>query len=181
MIDEKRPWLPYVAPFAVYMVFLLLQSRLPESTLTWMYPVRAVAVLATLIYFWRYYEELKWNFSPLAVAVGLVAIVIWIGIEPFYPKLSKVEPFDPTTISPEAWKWTFIGFRVFGAVVVVAFMEEIFWRGFLIRWIINEDFKKVPMGTFGWQSFAFTVVLFGLEHNDWLAGLICGALYNWLY
>jgi CAAX prenyl protease-like protein len=23
-------------------------------------------------------------------------------------------------------------------------------------------------------------VLFGVEHNTWLAGLICGALYNWL-
>jgi CAAX prenyl protease-like protein len=26
-----------------------------------------------------------------------------------------------------------------------------------------------------------TTVLFGVEHNQWLAGAIAGAAYNWLY
>jgi CAAX prenyl protease-like protein len=89
-------------------------------------------------------------------------------------------PFDPTTISPVAGRWTFIVFRVIGAVLVVPVMEELFWRAFLIRWVEAENFKSVPVGTFGWRSFAITVALFGLEHDQWLAGLICGALYNWL-
>jgi CAAX prenyl protease-like protein len=90
-------------------------------------------------------------------------------------------PFDPTSIKPEAWQYVFIGVRVFGAVVVVAFMEEIFWRGFLIRWIDGKDFKRVPIGVCSWKSFGITVVLFGFEHEQWLAGMVCGALYNWLY
>jgi hypothetical protein len=68
-----------------------------------------------------------------------------------------------------------------GAVVVVPLMEDLFWRAFLIRWLVNEDFKGVAVGTFTWLSFAVTVALFGAEHSEWLAGLICGALYNWLY
>jgi CAAX prenyl protease-like protein len=90
-------------------------------------------------------------------------------------------PFDPTSIKPLAWQYVFIGVRVFGAVVVVAFMEEIFWRGFLIRWIDSNDFKRVPIGVCSWKAFGITVVLFGLEHEQWLAGMVCGALYNWLY
>ena len=39
---------------------------------------------------------------------------------------------------------------------------------------------EVPVGVFTWYSFAITVGLFGTEHREWLAGLICGALYNWL-
>ena len=117
----------------------------------------------------------------LAILVGLVAIVIWIGIDRYYPKFGKAVPFDPTTIPSVAQRNIFLAFRVFGAVIVVPMMEELFWRAFLIRWLVNENFKSVAIGTFTWMSFAVTVALFGGEHYQWLAGLICGALYNWLY
>jgi hypothetical protein len=154
------------------MAFLAVETR---ENLAWMYPVKVCVVAGALWFFRRHYEELRPNFSWLALAVGVVAIAIWIGIDRFYPKFVKVEPFDPTG------RWVFIAFRVFGAVAVVPLMEELFWRAFLIRWLVKEDFKSVPVGTFTWLSFAVTVALFGAEHVQWLAGLICGALYNWLY
>jgi CAAX prenyl protease-like protein len=169
---KSKPWLPYVAPIAIYMAFLLVQS---PNNLLWIYPVKTIAVSVVLWFFRKHYTELRLNFSFLAIAVGLVAIAIWIALDPFYPKLSSGPPFDATG------QWVFIAFRGGGAVVVVPLMEELFWRAFLIRWLVNEDFKSVPVGTFTWASFAITVVLFGAEHNEWLAGLICGALYNWLY
>jgi CAAX prenyl protease-like protein len=189
----------------IYMAFLLVQS---DANLLWMYPAKTLAVAAALIYFRKQYVELRspmWGKEPTpnpsgggerttasgtlalqswgwAIFVGLVAIVIWIGIDPLYPKMGKaVVPFDPTTIQSVAQRNIFILFRVFGAVIVVPVMEELFWRAFLIRWLVNEDFKGVAIGTFTWMSFAVTVALFGGEHYQWLAGLICGALYNWLY
>jgi CAAX prenyl protease-like protein len=199
-----KPWLPYVVPMGIYMAFLFAQS---DANLLWMYPAKTLAVVAALIYFRKQYVELR---SPmicagpvvrgqetgaqrsaasgdaacnyiLAVLIGLVAIVIWIGIDPLYPKFGKGAVFDPTTIQSMAQRNIFLAFRVFGAVIVVPVMEELFWRAFLIRWLVNEDFKSVAMGTFTWMSFAVTVALFGAEHYQWLAGLICGALYNWLY
>jgi len=192
---------PYVVPMAIYMAFLLVQSQWPEG-LVWLYPVKTVAVAAALLGFRKKYEELRvpWSSAAavgggrtvlvsysLAVVVGLVVIVVWIGADPFYPGITKLmggKPsvaFDPTSIKPVVWRYVFIGFRMFGAVVVVAVMEEIFWRGFLIRWIDRNDFKRVPMGVYSWKSFGITVVLFGLEHEQWIAGMVCGALYNWLY
>ena len=198
---KSRPWVPYVIPMAIYMAFLLVQSQWPEG-LVWLYPVKTVAVAAALFGFRKKYEELRVPRSSaaavgvrgnvlisytLAVAVGLMTIVFWIGADPFYPGMTRLTggkpsvPFDPMTIEPEAWRYAFIGFRVFGAVVVVAFMEEIFWRGFLIRWLDGKDFKSVPIGVCSWKAFGITMVLFGLEHEQWLAGMVCGALYNWLY
>ena len=187
---KSKPWLPYVLPMGVYMAFLLVQTN---ANVLWVYPVKTVAVAAVLWWFRRSYTELAvgrvtsrgagtdsaasgdaaYNIG-LAVVIGLVAIAIWIAIEPFYPKFSHAAPFDPSG------HWVFIAFRVVGGVAVVPVMEELFWRAFLIRWLVDEDFKSVPGGTFTWFSFAVTVALFGAEHNDWLAGLICGALYNWL-
>ena len=257
---NNKPWLPYVLPMGVYLAFLTVQSN---ANLAWLYPLKIIAVAATLLWFRRQYRELDGRrrlpvthpcrreqrsatsppeegiteHDPLhrrgagvgfpghsalvsdpgrrvpvlpemlaAVAIGLAAIVIWVGLDPFYLKLDQLltllerwlavlwrgqtppppptsalsGPFDPFTLASPTATWLFIGFRVFGAVVVVAFMEELFWRGFLIRWLIDEDFQKVPVGAFTWPSFAITVLMFGAEHNEWLPGLICGALYNGL-
>ena len=175
---KSKRWLPYVVPFGVYMAFLLVQSN---ANLLWLYPVKTIAVAVALWFFRKEYEELRRNFSILAVVVGLVAIAIWIGIDSFYPKFSQAMPFDPTTIGSVAQRNLFLAFRVVGAVIVVPLMEELFWRAFLIRWLINENFKSVPVGAFTWLSFAVTAGLFGAEHTEWLAGLICGVLYNGLY
>ena len=168
---KSKPWLPYVAPFAIYGLFLLVQS--PQN-LVWVYPLKTIAVAVTLVYFWRQYDELRPRLSVLGVVVGLVAIAIWIAIDPYYPKWGGADAFDPSG------KWFFIVCRVVGAVAVVPVMEELFWRAFFIRALADHDFKRVPVGTFTWPSFAITVVLFGAEHREWLAGFVCGALYNWL-
>ena len=196
---SRRPWLPYVAPMAVYMAFLLAQSN---ANLIGLYPVKIFAVAGTLWLFRKHYTELQPGFSWIAVGIGLVAIVVWIAGDSFYPKVDELmfrsenwlsqlmhspppktvalPVFDPTLIQPALDRWLFIVGRVAGAVLVVPVMEELFWRAFLIRWLDNEDFRAVPVGVFSWRAFAITVALFGAEHNQWLAGLICGALYNWL-
>jgi len=72
------------------------------------------------------------------------------------------------------------GIRLLGASLVVPFMEEIFWRSFIIRYIISTDFRAVPIGKFTLASFLISVVLFGVEHHFWLAGMMAGAIYNLL-
>ena len=198
---KSRPWVPYVVPMAIYMAFLVIQSHWPDG-LVWLYPLKTIVVAASLLGFRKKYEELRmppsdaamtgdWGNAfisySLAVAVGVVVIVVWIGADPFYSGVTRLMggkpsvPFDPTSIKPVEWRYVFIGFRVFGAVVVVALMEEVFWRGFLIRWLDGKDFKSVQIGICSWKAFGITVVLFSLEHEQWLAGMVCGALYNWLY
>ena len=179
-------WLPYVAPFGAYMGLLMVQTVFAVPV-TWAYPLRTIAAALLLWAFRKRYSEITFHCSPLAVVIGLLAIVIWIGIDPWYPRLSTLlggqaaASFDPHTLSSAAHRWTFIAIRVAGAVLVVPFMEELFWRGFLIRWLVNPHFQAVPVGTYTWPACWITVVLFAVEHEQWVAGLICGALYNWLY
>jgi CAAX prenyl protease-like protein len=178
--------LPYVAPFGAYMGLLMVQTSFAVPV-TWAYPLRTIAAALLLWTFRKRYSELAFHFSPLASLIGLLAIVIWIVIDPFYPSLSTIlygqmpASFDPHTLGSAMHMWTFIAIRVIGAVLVVPFMEELFWRGFLMRWLVNPHFQSVPIGTCTWQAYWITVVLFGVEHEQWVAGLICGALYNWLY
>jgi len=65
-------------------------------------------------------------------------------------------------------------------VVNVPVLEELFWRGWLMRWLVSTDFSKVPLGAFTSQSFWIVAVLFASEHGSyWDVGLAAGVLYNW--
>jgi CAAX prenyl protease-like protein len=66
------------------------------------------------------------------------------------------------------------------AVVIVPVVEELFWRAWLMRWLIDNDFEKVPLGKYAAQSFWIVAVLFASEHGSyWDVGLIAGIAYNW--
>ena len=73
-----------------------------------------------------------------------------------------------------------LGVRLLRLIVVVPLLEELFWRGFLLRYLIREDFTKVPVGEFSWLSFGVVTAGFVFEHSfaDWPAALLTGALYN---
>jgi CAAX prenyl protease-like protein len=50
----------------------------------------------------------------------------------------------------------------------------------MIRYLIEPNFRTVPIGAFTWLSFLSVAVLFGLEHNRVLVGIIAGLLYGLL-
>jgi uncharacterized protein len=81
------------------------------------------------------------------------------------------------SVNSNALAMVLIFFRMFGAVLVVPVMEEIFWRSFALRVLIDHDFKKVPVGRFTWFSFIAVSVAFGFAHHQWLPGIIAGLVY----
>jgi CAAX prenyl protease-like protein len=59
-------------------------------------------------------------------------------------------------------------------------VEELFWRGWLMRWLIAADFRSVPLGAYTAQAFWVVAVLFASEHGAyWDVGLLAGIAYNW--
>jgi CAAX prenyl protease-like protein len=52
------------------------------------------------------------------------------------------EHLGPDTLSA----WAFLAVRGLGPVVVVPIIEELFLRGFLMRYVIKEEFWQVPFG-----------------------------------
>ncbi len=86
---------------------------------------------------------------------------------------------DPFQLYPAGWAWTLFAFRAAGIALCVPVMEELFWRGFLMRWLIQDDFTAVPMGTYTPYSFWITTALFaGVHGAEWPQGLVVGLLYG---
>ena len=81
-----------------------------------------------------------------------------------------------------------LGLRFLGFAAVTPFMEELFVRSWLLRFLVvidtRGDFRNVPVGTFTWLSFLVTVTWFTFTHLSWEWGVAAatGVVYNlWLY
>jgi len=76
--------------------------------------------------------------------------------------------------------YVFLASRILGSALVVPVIEELFWRGWLMRWLIRTDFLAVPLGSYLPGAFWITAILFASEHGPyWDVGLAAGVLYNW--
>lgn len=185
-----------ILPFALFMLFIgveefarFLQRKeillIGNLALYWLYPVKVSLVGAVLICFRKHYQEIRLSdlgrpvFTAISVLAGLAVFWLWTHMDWSFGTLGTPTGFDPTAFSGLE-KVGVTAARLAGAVVIVPVMEELFWRSFLIRYIIDNDFAKIPIGTFSWPSFLITVVLFGLEHHYFLAGMMAGAVFNLL-
>ena len=191
---KNKPLWAHVLPFIVFMLFLVLDSvigtvfqdsgwRWLAQPKYWIYPLQTVVCAGLVIWFWKEYDFGSVRSWPLGVLVGLVVLGLWISpqvVLGFPPRASGFNP-DLFVDTPTIY-WLNLLARFTRMAIVVALVEEIFWRGFVMRYLINEDFKKVPFGTYAPVSFFGVAILFMLEHGmvDWPAALVTGLLYNGL-
>ena len=179
-----------VAPFVAYMAVMALTdliaaTGLPVGDLRWWYGIKIALVAALLAGFGRQYREL-WPVQrlppgdvALALVLGIVVFVAWINLADESLVFGAGTTFNPSR--GDGLDLTLIAMRLLGATVVVPLMEELFWRSFLLRWIDRRDFMAVDPAQISRLAFVMVAVLFGLEHNLWLAGILAAVVYNGLY
>src|ERR1019366_4480059 len=74
----------------------------------------------------------------------------------------------------------FMLLRSISSAILIPILEELFWRGWLMRWLIDKDFLNVPLGKYAPSAFWILALLFASEHGPfWEVGLAAGIVYNW--
>lgn len=163
----------------------------------WIYPLQTLAGGACLAFWWRQYE-LRWSTWKVGVGalMGAVGIGLWLlptqtyewwgltgepeGWKRWLGILPRRDGFDPGIFeSPAGW-WAATILRFARAVVVVALVEELLWRGFLMRYLLapDGDYWRIPFGTPAWRSYLIVTTLVVLIHSqpDWAAAAVWGTL-----
>ena len=186
---NKTKWvsLPYVAPFAVFIAFLGLQKYVPLSP-NIEFAVRDVLLAAVLVFFSRSVIQLRSVRRLETVIIGVAVFVVWVAPDVLFPTYRQHWLFQNSilgqisnTIPEEVFQSPFVLWpRIIQAVVLVPILEELFWRAWLMRWLINPAFEKVPLGAYQAVSFWIVAALFASEHGPyWDVGLVAGIAYNW--
>ncbi len=172
-----------VAPFVIFVALTACQGQLVESSRYWIYALKTI-LGAWMIWAVRpAVEEMKWKFSVEALLVGVGVFVAWVGLDSLYPKLSEAgKPWNPNVEFGEGspMAMAVIATRILGSSLIVPPIEEIFYRSFIYRYMVDQDFMKVGLSAKSWKALAITAGVFGFAHHEWLAGILCGLAYQWL-
>lgn len=183
----RWPSFPYIAPFAVFVALLALVPRLPLPALADQVG-RVVVMTVVLVLCSRQVIDLRVERWIGSVLIGLFVFVIWIAPDVLIPGYrhhwrfeNRVMGFAQTTLPPASQTQApVLLFRSIRAILIVPVVEELFWRAWLMRWIIAPDFRKIPLGTYAPAAFWLTALLFASEHGSyWDVGLAAGVIYNW--
>jgi uncharacterized protein len=199
------------AVFMVFMIVLQLVAakiewKHPEAPwwrqdpAHFIYPIQSLVTIGFIFRYWKSYVfNWSWKWSLVAIVFGTVGIGFWLlpttlydywqltgkptGILKLLGVEARKEGFDPGLFEhPAAW-WTAVLFRFLRAVVVVALVEEIFWRGFLMRFVCDweGDYWKQPFGRATWKTYLIVTGMFMLAHApvDYAGAFVYGSM-TWL-
>jgi hypothetical protein len=180
-------WVPYVAPLVVFLGLGALDDSF-RSVYPVFYSVKILIVACVLAWSLPQIPEARPNVKGLlpAVAAGVLLCVLWVVVDrvtPHFAFLGHRVGFNPIAAIPApAQRYAFLAVRFFGLVVVVPFIEEIFFRGFLLRVVTDpDDFRRVPVGTFSAGALAVNVLFMAAAHPEWLSAALFSAAICLLY
>lgn len=172
-----------VAPFFIFAALTTCQGIFGAASAYWFYLAKTIVGVWLIFEMRPFVAEMRWALSWEAAVIGLLIFIVWVKLEGHYPKLFHSPPTgNPTATfgSNSALPWFFNIVHIVGMTLVVPPIEEVFYRSFVYRYISSPNFLAVPLNRFQPVPFCVTVLLFGLFHNEWLPGILCGAAYQWL-
>jgi CAAX prenyl protease-like protein len=183
---KRQALVGYTSPFVVFVAVMGLEHALSLPVQV-MYPIRILLVLATLVVFSRPYLNFRPTHAVSSILMGVAVFVVWIAPDllfhyrGFWLFDNSLMGHPGSTLPPELHRnLPFILLRTAGATLVVPVLEELFWRGWLMRWLIEPKFLSVPFGAYVPSAFWIVAVLFASEHGAyWEVGLLAGIAYNW--
>ncbi|HTL56564.1 MAG TPA: CAAX prenyl protease-related protein [Candidatus Limnocylindrales bacterium] len=171
-------------PYALLIALTVIQDSFEGPLRYWMYFAKMLVGAWCIFTVRDLVPEMRWAICWEAVLAGVLVFAIWVGLDPYYPKLELLfkagEPWNPFKQfgADSSQGWFFVVVRTIGSALVVPPLEEVFYRSFLYRYFVRLEFTAMPFKQLHWLSLVVTSLLFGLAHYQWLAGFFCGLIYQ---
>jgi exosortase E/protease (VPEID-CTERM system) len=178
-----NPSAPFLLP-VLAMVATALVTGVFVHEFNALYPVSAGVGLLVLAWYRKDYAAglrhhlrgrsvISWH----AIGIGVAVYVVWIGSATLTGSHSfEAAPEGLLELTkPLAAVWIFA--RVFGSVVVIPIVEELAFRGFLLRRLIASDFTEVSYDRWHWPAVLISSLAFAAVDQQWIGGFAAGFLY----
>ena len=176
-LAAPNPAAMYLTPMLTLLLVAML-TRIAGGGFDYLYPLKVAGVGAVLWFYRKGLAEFGRELSWFPILLGSVVFIEWIVLQ----RGSNVAAQDlafaaqlGSLSASAAYAW--LAIRVIGAVVTVPIAEELAFRGYLLRKLVDADFARVDFRRFTMLSFVISSTLFGLLHQQWLAGVIAGMIF----
>ena len=166
----------YVAPLLAALVTALVTSIWSDGALDRWYVLRILAATAVL---WLVRSDLpRPAISPswFPVAAAAITCAAWIVLVPVDPAAGNRLVAELQGLGP-AQRWGWIAVRVAGSCLIIPLVEELAFRGFLLRWLVSPEFERVPPRAWTWSALVLSSLAFGALHGHWVLGTLAGLAF----
>ena len=184
--EPRQPTAAWIGPFVVFVLWHAVDRYLPIAN-----PgkeiLRDAVLVAAILLFSRRLLPTSAPHWMASIAIGLGVCALWIAPDALIPGWRLHPVFQnsitghvTTSIDPSEFTPLMLALRTMRASLIVPVLEELFWRGWLPRWVQDLDVAKIPIGKYTPLAFWGTAVLFAAEHGPfWEVGLLCGIIFNY--
>lgn len=173
----RDPTTAYLAPFLGVVVTAMVTAIFVTS-FDWYYPARVAVAAVLLTFFHGDYGEL-WNcpFSWRPVWIGAAAFLVWLWLVP--PPAASGAMLSMPADAPAAWMLAWLAAKTIGYVFITPVVEELAFRGYLMRRLVSPDFLRVDRGQLSIRSLIVSSLLFGVLHGQhWLPASLAGVAFG---
>ena len=170
----EKPWVAYVLPFLCILGFSEATFFLPH--LRFRLLIGAGLIALALMYLWRkkLFPDIKSVTANHNLLIGAIAGILVFSQWYILIILGILQPEQINIFA--LWE----GVRAYIIIVFIAvtftlifpIANELFWRAFLLRYFIKQDFMTIPIGYFNAFSFVMVIILSGLPTSNYTLHLV---------
>ena len=172
-----HPTAAFLLPFLTVLAVSFL-TGLAARAIDYLYLARIIAGAAVAFGFRGYYRGIGgpqpgrgWG---RAVALGGVAFALYLWLST-PPAPEAVAAWQAQWAATPPWlRAVWIASRALGSVLVIPIVEELAFRGYLLRRVIAREFETVPPAQRSWPALGLAAAGFGAVHGSFLAGSAAG-------
>ena len=146
---------------------------------------------AVLAWFWPVYRaEFPWSWSPWSVVIGTLGVIVWVLLaQPGWEGqlLQRLgwdasrPSFNPFSIPEASIRNVFLGLRFSVLVLLIPMAEELFLRGWLLRWLESPDYQSKALADLSWSALPLAAVYGVVTHpGEALAAIAWFSMVTWL-
>jgi exosortase E/protease (VPEID-CTERM system) len=172
----SNPTAAYLMPFLAVLIAGTLAHAM-SSGFESLYPLRLLAALAALAWYRKALADLNYRFTWRGPLIGVMVFVLWMAVARYMLKPAGMPTALADLSAPGRDAW--IACRAAAAILTVPIVEELAYRGFLMRRWSSAEFETISFASVRWPQLLLTALLFGAAHGSmWVPGVIAGVLYG---
>lgn len=180
----SNPTLPYLVPLVVAVAGRLVAGLGDDGSLNHLEVVPVLGALVALVVVRRGVRAALPDAAPAVARPLLIAVGVGVAVALLWLPLTAGDRDADEAIAAELAEWSrtevalWIALRLVASVMVAPVVEELAFRGFLLRRVVGAGFSELGYRAATPLALVVSSAVFGALHAHFVAGFVAGLCYG---